>query len=382
MAVLKLRDVARLIKEPSPRVRAETAAKIGAEFSSGRMDPSARAIAEEIFRVMLQDAELRVRKELSESLMSCPQVPRDVAVALAKDVIDVAEPMLTYSQALTDQDLIEIVRTQPSASRIAVARRESVSPALSNAVVESNDEAAVATLVGNPGADVIESAFEKILDAFPQSRAVKRNVAHRPSLPVKVAARLVNMVSDRLREHLVTHHDLPADLASDLILESREKATLGLVSDGAKPADIDDLVAQLHATRRLMPSIVLRALCTGDTLFFVSAMARLSGVPVANAHELIHDESPRGLETLYRRAGLPQEMYAAVRVAVNVVREMDYDGEPGDRERYRSRTIERILTQFEELDADNLDYLLTKLGRSFNADAARDDTGVTKAPAS
>ncbi len=81
MAVLKLRDVARLIKEPSPRVRAETAAKIGAEFSSGRMDPSARAIAEEIFRVMLQDAELRVRKELSESLKSCPQVPRDVAVA-------------------------------------------------------------------------------------------------------------------------------------------------------------------------------------------------------------------------------------------------------------------------------------------------------------
>ena len=88
------------------------------------------------------------------------------------------------------------------------------------------------------------------------------------------------------------------------------------------------------------------------------------------------------LDILCCQAGLPEEMHTAVRVAVNIAREMDFDGEPGDRERYRTRTIERFLTQFEELDSDNLDYLLGKLGRSFNAHAARDDAGVTGASAS
>ena len=74
MAVLTQRDVARLLKEHSAAARAETAAKLGAEFSGGEMDSSARAIAEEIFRMMLRDAEVRVRKELSESLKHSPLV--------------------------------------------------------------------------------------------------------------------------------------------------------------------------------------------------------------------------------------------------------------------------------------------------------------------
>ncbi len=382
MESLTRRDIVKLREDSSPTARAETAAKIGAEFSRGSLDPSARKVAEDIFRMMIHDAEVRVRKELSESLKSSPLVPHDVALALAKDVIDVAEPILMCSLVLTDNDLIEIVRTQPSASRKVVAQREVVSPAVSDAVVETRDEGAVAALVGNPGADVSPATFETILDAFPESTAVKHNVAHRPSLPIKVAERLVSMVSDRLREHLVTHHELPGDLASDLILESREKATLGLVSGGAHGSDIDDLVTQLHVSGRLTPSIVLRSLCTGDLVFFVSAMARLAAVSVANAHRLVHDDSPNRLDILCRQAGLPEEMHTAVRVAVNVAREMDFDGEPGDRERYRTRTIERFLTQFEELDSDNLDYLLGKLGRSFNAHAARDDVGVTGASAS
>ncbi len=382
MDSLTRRDIVKLQGDSSPTARAETAAKIGAEFSRGSLDPSARKVAEDIFRMMIHDAEVRVRKELSESLKSSPLVPHDVALALAKDVIGVAEPMLTCSLVLTDDDLIEIVQTQPSASRKAVAQREVVSPAVSDAVVETRDEGAVAALVGNPGADVSPATFETILDAFPESTAVKHNVAHRPSLPIKVAERLVSMVSDRLREHLVTHHELPGDLASDLILESREKATLGLVSGGAKGSDIDDLVAQLHVSGRLTPSIVLRSLCTGDLVFFVSAMARLAAVSVANAHRLVHDDSPHRLDILCCQAGLPEEMHTAVRVAVNIAREMDFDGEPGDRERYRTRTIERFLTQFEELDSDNLDYLLGKLGRGFNADAAREDAGVAGAAAS
>jgi uncharacterized protein (DUF2336 family) len=75
MAVLTQRDVARLLKEHSAAARAETAAKIGAEFSGGEMDSSARKVAEEIFRMMLRDAEMRVRKELSESLKHSSLAP-------------------------------------------------------------------------------------------------------------------------------------------------------------------------------------------------------------------------------------------------------------------------------------------------------------------
>ena len=176
------------------------------------------------------------------------------------------------------------------------------------------------------------------------------------------------MVSDHLCEHLVTHHELPPNVASDLILQSREKAALGLLPPDARRVNVDELVMQLHENGRLTSSIILRALCTGDLLFFESALARLADLPVSNVHTLVRDDGPLGLENLYAKAKLPKQNYLAVRVAVNVACEMDYDGGPRDRERYRSRMIERFLTKFEELGADtldseNIDYLLAQLGQ-------------------
>jgi hypothetical protein len=44
-----------------------------------------------------------------------------------------------------------------------------------------------------------------------------------------------------------------------------------------------------------------------------------------------------------------------------MVRSTEYDGGEKDRERFASKVIERVLTQYEDMDAENLDYLLRKL---------------------
>jgi hypothetical protein len=44
-----------------------------------------------------------------------------------------------------------------------------------------------------------------------------------------------------------------------------------------------------------------------------------------------------------------------------VARDTDFTGDENDRERHQRIVLERILTQFEDLGADDLDYLLTRL---------------------
>ena len=361
MAHLTATDVERLLSEPSAELRAKTVAKIAADFESEHMDDRARSIAEDIFRFLLCDVEVRVRAALSESLKDSQIIPHDIALSLAKDVIEVAEPVLKSSQILTDDDLIEIVQSQSSASRVAIAQRESVTPGVCDALVDSEDEDAVATMVGNDGAEVSEAAFERVLDVFPESDRVKENAVQRTKLPVKLAERLVTMVSDELQTHLVRHHELSPHIAADVILQSREKATLALLTTDSEATDVEGLVEQLHAAGRLTPSIILRAICTGDQLFFEAAIARLADISATNVHILIFDTGSLGLRELYRKTGLAEDMFPAIRAAVTIAREMEYDGEEHDRERYRSRMIERFLTQFEGLDVANLDYLMARI---------------------
>ena len=360
-------DVARLLQDPSTGMRAGTAAKVATEFSVGNLSAEERTLAEEIFRLMLRDAEVRVRQALSEKLKESPMVPRDVAIGLAGDVAEVAAPMLESSSVLTDADLLEIVRSHPADHQIAIAKRATVSEAVSDALAESRNEDVVATLMGNDGADIAERTLQKVIDDFGDSEKVNAPMAHRAELPVSISERLVSLVSDTLKDHLVTHHEMSSDTATDLILQSRERATLSLLGRKGEFKDSMQLVNQLHRNGRLTSTIILRSLCLGDLDFFEAAIAKLGNIPVSSAHRLIFDRSGLGLEAIYRRCGLPQGLYKFVRTALDVVHETNYDGGPADRERFRSRVIERVLTSFEEgFDRDSFDYLINKL----NYDAA------------
>jgi uncharacterized protein (DUF2336 family) len=243
----------------------------------------------------------------------------------------------------------------------AVAGRSDVSEPVADALVSNGDETVVARLMDNANARIAEASLGKAVDRFAGSDRVKAGMVHRESLPVTIAERLVVMVSDKLQDYLVSHHELPVSLATDIVLQSREHATLHL-SLGSSEQELERLVRQMYRTQRLTPFLVLRALCLGDMAFFEVAMAVMAKVPVMNARILIHDAGQNGLTSLYERSGMPQRLLSAVRVAVAVVRGTEFDGGERDRERYRSRVITRILTQFEDLPQDDLDYLLDKLG--------------------
>ena len=65
---LTVEDVSKLLSNPSAEARAETAAKIAADFGEGDLTEAERQLAEDIFRMMVKDAEVRVREALSQNL--------------------------------------------------------------------------------------------------------------------------------------------------------------------------------------------------------------------------------------------------------------------------------------------------------------------------
>jgi uncharacterized protein (DUF2336 family) len=355
-------DVRRLLSNPSGDTRAEIAGKIASQHQG--LSSHERKLAEDIFRLMVRDAEVRVREALVRQLKDNPTVPHDVALALANDVDDVSLPMLQFSEVLTDEDLIEIIQHQDPEKQVAVAGRSIVSSSLADALVETGNERAVATLVSNEGATLTESTLTNVVDRFGGSESVGKSLVERKALPVSVAERLLTRVSENLRQHLLSRRDLSPEAVAAVMIQARELAVLGLSNSESETAP---LVDHLYQVGRLTPSIILRAVSMGDMSFFEVAVAKLARIKVENCRTLIHDAGKRGFEALFEKAGLPRPFFAAMRAAVDVSYEMEYDGGPHDRERFSRRMIERILTQYGDLgvefENDDLEYLLAKLNR-------------------
>ncbi len=360
-------DVNRLAQDPSPVTRAGTAAKLAQQFNTASFSPTELKLAEQIFRVMVRDAEVRVREALAANLKHNPLLPHDVTVALAKDVDSVALPVLSASDVLTAEDLVQIVQSQGTPARLdAIAGRAEVEAEVSAAIVDIGSESVVAKLLSNPGADFAEPTLHKVVDKFGDSDAIQGPLVHRNVLPVTVAERLVTHVAEHLRAHLLAKHKISADLALDLILQSRERATVGLAM-GVSEAGLAALVGQLKDNGRLTGSLVLRGVCMGNLRFFEHAVAALAGLAVGNTRVLIHDPGHRGLATVWGKASLPPSYLPAVQAALDVVKQTELDGLDMDPERYSRRIIERILTQYEKLGVefndDDLEYLLAKVSQ-------------------
>jgi uncharacterized protein (DUF2336 family) len=357
-------DIRTLVKGATPDERAVAARKLCAVIDKSPLSDEDRALAAEILRVMAADAAELVRRALAETLKASPLLPRDVALKLARDVDVVCLPVLSFSPAFTDEDLAEIVRRGGPVRQLAIAKRPELSRAITDSLAEHGSEKAVAAACANPGADFAEESLRAVIGRFEASEKVLAAVAYRQALPLSVTEKLIGLVGDAVRDHLITRHAVSPETALEIVTATAERATVDLVDQAGRAADMKGFVAHLHETQRLTPSLLLRAAAHGHMTFFEWGVAELAGVPHHRTWLMIHDAGPLGLRAIYERAGLPARLFPAFRAAADAFHSMEFDGGVKDCERFQERMLQRFLTQETAAARDDVDYLLERMDRT------------------
>jgi uncharacterized protein (DUF2336 family) len=354
-------DIRTLIKGPTENDRAEAAHKICRCIEEAEITPEERAHAESIMAIMALDAAVLVRRSLAVALKNSPKLPREIATQLARDVDSIALPVIMNSPVFTDADLVEIVRACPPSKQVAVASRERLSTTVTGAISTYGVAEAVERALANDNAAFDANGLETALDRFSGVSAVTAAMVHRNQLPIAVTEKLVTMVAGELFDHLVNNHELPPQIAIDLAMGARERATIDIVEQAARQKDVGRFVQQLNLNGRLTPSLLMRGLCLGHMDFVEHAMAELAGIAHQRMWLMIHDSGPMGLKAAFERAGLPPRLFSSFRAAIDVYHNIEREGGADDRSVFRRRMLERTLTLFQSVPKDELDYLLEKL---------------------
>ncbi|WP_174301753.1 DUF2336 domain-containing protein [Caulobacter sp. S45] len=354
-------DIRTLVRGVTADERAIAAHKLCRRIDAG-LGEEDRDAAAEVLRLMALDAAELVRRALAVTLKTSRELPHDVAVRLAHDVESVATPVLTFSPVLTDDDLAAIVALPDAVKQLAVARRPALSEAVTTALVRHAGEEAVKTACANDNAHFTEAALGSAIARFADSNALASAMALRKILPAAICERLVSRVSESVRQQLVDRHQLSPETALSIAIGTRERATVDLVDQAGRAADLKAFTAHLHAEERLTASLLLRALANGHMTFFEWGMAELSAVAHHRAWMMVHDAGPLGLKAIYGRAGLPEGLYPAFRVAVDTYHALQQEGGDFDLRRFQQRMLERFLTQ-ETAPPEEVDYLLERMDR-------------------
>jgi uncharacterized protein (DUF2336 family) len=353
-------DVRSLLRGATEDERAAAAHKLCRRMDGG-LDEHEWEAAAEVLRLMAADAAELVRRALAVTLKNSPVLPRDVAMRLAKDVETIALPVITHSPVFSDDDLVEIVRVASGSKQLAVARRTRISDVVTAALVEHGSEEVVKVACANDNCEFSEATLAAAVARFAHSEAVVASIAYRKVLPIPIGEKLVNLVSEQVRQHLVDHHAICAETALHIAVGACERVAVDLVDQAERATDMRAFVAHLKAQERLTPSLLLRGVARGNMSFFEWALAELSQVPHHRTWLMVHDAGPLGLRAIYERAGLPRRLFPAFRVAVDTHHGLLAEGEQGDVERFQERMLQRFLTRPHSAAREDVEYLIERL---------------------
>jgi uncharacterized protein (DUF2336 family) len=288
---------------------------------------------------------------------------------MARDLESVAVPMLRFSEAYSDEDLLAVIEGPEPGKHVAVAMRRDVPYALAEALIATEDEAVVAALVENDGAALPERLLHRIVDAFVDSTAVQEGLVHRAVLPLSIGERLITLVSDQLRQHLVARFELPKALAEELAVASREATTSAMIPSNPNAEIAQLFVEHLERVGRLTPTFLMRSLCDGNVGVFGAGLACRSGMPIEPIERALRSGSAAALSECLVAAGIPNLLIPAVRAAVDVI----VNGRPAMETRdisqdQASDLINRVVQQYDFIDPGDLDTVLIRLFQAARGD--------------
>ena len=314
-----------LAGDDDQEVRQGLASKIAADapgLEAGDANRARRATYEAM-EMLARDQLKVVRGMLSDALKDVPGAPREIIMTLANDIeIDVSGPVLEFSPVLDENDLIEIIGgTQTEGAVGAIARRENLGEPVSDAIVATDDIAAIGELLANNSAQIREETLNQLVDKGADVALWHKPLVARRHLPDGAAARMAHYLAESLLAELGQRTDLDEETLTQIRATVAERLGSGgggeeMAAGGGQDflrGDLPmDMVMRLYNARKLEAKVVEKALMASDYGFVFAALMVRAGVSPEVGRRIFQERHPKAIMGLSWKAGLSADMAVQV----------------------------------------------------------------------
>jgi uncharacterized protein (DUF2336 family) len=329
--------------------RVETLRRVTDLFINGAVDFSDQQVDlfDDVFQCLIQHIETSAKALLSKRLAPIDSAPLQTIRALAfDDLIEVAAPVLSLSERLDDEALIETARTKSQAHLMAISTRRVLSGAVTDVLVMRGDDDVVQSTVNNPGAEFSERGFTRLVNRAEGDEDLATCVGLRPNIPRHLYLKLLAKASVTVRARLEAANPQQAKEVPTAVREATRRARSAPSAVTRETAIAHALVKSLYEDGRLDEHQVEAFAEAGKFDEANAAIAALANVSVSIAENMMIETRSEGVMILAKVAGMS---WSVVKSIINMRDDLS-GGEPTDLgackdtyERLRPSTAQQVL---------------------------------------
>src|SRR5713226_6435106 len=329
--------------------RVETLRRVTDLFINGAVDFSDEQIAlfDDVFQCLTDHIETAAKALLANRLAPIDTAPPLTVRALAfDDLIEVAAPVLSRSERLDDDTLIETARNKSQAHLMAISIRRVLSRAVTDVLVLRGNDEVVQSTVNNPGAEFSERAFTRLINRAEGDDDLATCIGLRPTMPRHRYLKIIAKASVAVRARLEAANPQQAADVPAAVREATQWARTAPSAITRETAIAHALVKSLYEDGRLDEHQVAAFAEAGKFDEANAAIAALANVTISIAESMMVETRAEGVMILAKVSGMS---WSTVKAIINM-RDNLLGMEPTDiaackatYERLRSSTAQQVL---------------------------------------
>jgi uncharacterized protein (DUF2336 family) len=308
-------------------------------------------IFDDVFSSLVAAVEGEARAKLSRYVATKPDAPITVTRALAfDDDIAVAGPILSRSSSIDEVDLVTSAQTKGQGHLYAIARRKTISEAITEVLVDRGERRVVRTVASNPGARLSETGFSKLIARAGQDEILAWHIGMRSDVPRHHFIRLLNAASASVRKKLQAANPRAAGSIDEAVVEVVERINQEVRSRSPGHQKAKTRVSRLSSRDELSEGAVHAAARSQKFEQTVVALSSLARIPVELAEQALLEKNSDTLLLIAKATGCA---WATVKCLLTMTAAdrrlsvMDIADAQKKYERLRTKTAMRVLQFYE-----------------------------------
>ncbi|NWG71104.1 MAG: DUF2336 domain-containing protein [Parvularculaceae bacterium] len=312
----RLKQLIALAKEDSAEKRGALLREITDVFMAApdRYTSSEMQHFDVIMSKVTENVEAQLRRQIAEKLADAPTAPKGLLRQLALDEIMVAEPVLKRSVALSEDDLIRVIRQRGQEHMKAISQRREIPETVTAALVDRGDKNVLVSVASNKGARLNAETMEKLVEHSRTIGDLQAPMASRYDLPPQLLTQMYFFVSSALKKEILKRSDMldPA-LIDEAVEANRQKILSSAVTEAQGSVDaarafIRDRIVQNALNESLLKELVEARKATE----FLYGFAHYVGIDTSTAQRILGDRSWESLAISCRASGLERQTFAKI----------------------------------------------------------------------